>query len=202
MKTIAAAAIILFAASGAQARVAVPEDSREVTVCLDSGLVPVMARVFARATAARMFADIGVIVHWRTGRCPADAIRVRIVGHSMGGFSPDALAYARPNGEYAEVFWDRIMAESPTHTEALLAHVLVHEITHILQGVARHSETGVMKAHWGPGDMDQLARKPLPFAPEDVNLIRAGLDERTRLAGYRLASTVPAASPAPPASSR
>ena len=136
------------------------------------------------------------------GRCPADAIRVRIVSHGGGGFSPDALAYARPNGEYAEVFWDRIQAESPTHTEALLAHVLVHEITHVLQGVARHSETGVMKAHWDAADMGQLAWKPLPFAPEDVNLICAGLDERARLAGYRLASAVPAASPARPASSR
>jgi hypothetical protein len=31
----------------------------------------------------------------------------------------------------------------------VLAHVLVHEITHILQGIDRHSESGVMKS---PGD--------------------------------------------------
>ena len=56
----------------------------------------------------------------------------------------------------------------------VLAHVLVHEITHILQGVNRHSDRR-LKAHWTPEDYRAMASKPLPFTPVDVQLIRLGL---------------------------
>jgi hypothetical protein len=52
---------------------------------------------------------------------------------------------------------------------------MTHEITHILQGISRHSLTGVMKAHWDAHDFAQMAYQPLPFAPEDVDLIQQGL---------------------------
>jgi hypothetical protein len=75
------------------------------------------------------------------------------------------------------VLYDRIQksAGDPTQASALLAHVMTHEITHLLQGVSRHSETGVMKAHWDKHDLAQMAYKPLPFAPEDIDLIQHGL---------------------------
>jgi hypothetical protein len=57
----------------------------------------------------------------------------------------------------------------------VLAHVLVHEITHVLEGIDRHSATGIMKAHWNYNDYLEMRRKPLPFAHEDVNLIYDGL---------------------------
>jgi len=61
---------------------------------------------------------------------------------------------------------------------ALLAHVLVHEITHILEGVARHSETGIMKANWTLRDYYDMQTKTLQFASEDVELIHRGLAQR------------------------
>jgi hypothetical protein len=57
----------------------------------------------------------------------------------------------------------------------LLAHVLVHEITHILEGIPHHSQDGVMKAHWTPQDIVRMASRPLPFDPQDVALIQYGL---------------------------
>jgi hypothetical protein len=57
----------------------------------------------------------------------------------------------------------------------LLAHVLVHEITHVLQCVDRHSETGVMKARWTTDDYYEMRWKPLEFTSEDVELIRLGM---------------------------
>ena len=56
--------------------------------------------------------------------------------------------------------------------------MLVHEITHILQGVMHHSESGIMKPHWDSTDLFEMGRKPLAFAEEDVRLIRLGLDWR------------------------
>jgi hypothetical protein len=59
-----------------------------------------------------------------------------------------------------------------------LAHVLAHEITHILQGVSRHSESGVMKATWDQRDFEKMAWKPLTFTERDVMLIHFGLEAR------------------------
>ncbi|MCX6629969.1 MAG: hypothetical protein NTW28_20320 [Candidatus Solibacter sp.] len=58
----------------------------------------------------------------------------------------------------------------------LTAHVLVHEIAHVLQRIDRHSDSGVMKAHWSQADYEVMARKPLPLAAEDIILIRRGLE--------------------------
>lgn len=60
----------------------------------------------------------------------------------------------------------------------LLAHVLAHEIAHIIEGTNRHSDGGVMKAHWDLIDLHQMYRKPLPFTEFDVVLIHKGLEAR------------------------
>jgi hypothetical protein len=66
----------------------------------------------------------------------------------------------------------------PVLLPTLLAHVLVHEITHVLEGVSRHSETGLMKAHWTGKDYMATAHKPLEFDPVDVNIIHYRLAHR------------------------
>jgi hypothetical protein len=63
----------------------------------------------------------------------------------------------------------------------LLAHVMTHEITHVLEGINRHSETGMMKGQWTETDYRAMAAG-LRFAPVDVALIHDGLAKRTRLA--------------------
>ena len=57
----------------------------------------------------------------------------------------------------------------------LLAHVLAHEISHILQGTDQHSARGVMKALWDINDYLRMARHPLPFTDLDIQLIYRGL---------------------------
>jgi hypothetical protein len=77
------------------------------------------------------------------------------------------------------VFYDRIgRTVEPRRVPALLAHVLAHEIGHQLEGISRHSTEGVMKAHWNERDFLEMSDKPLPFAPEDVELIRRGMMNR------------------------
>jgi hypothetical protein len=56
-----------------------------------------------------------------------------------------------------------------------MAHVLVHEITHMLEGTCRHSATGIMKAHWDYRDYCEMRGRPLLLAQEDVDLIYNGL---------------------------
>jgi hypothetical protein len=101
---------------------------------------------------------------------------------------PGALAYALPyEGSHIVVFWDRVQATTGPRVPALLAHVLAHEITHILEGFCRHSESGLMKAHWDVSSYRMMNSETLPFAGEDVELIYAGLARRTEgtVAGTR-----------------
>jgi hypothetical protein len=100
------------------------------------------------------------------------------------GEHPGAMAYAQPyEAVHVVVLYGRIenSADGLTQISTLLAHVMTHEIAHLLEGISRHSQTGVMKARWEAHDFAQMAYTPLPFAPEDVDLIRRGL--RLRAAG-------------------
>jgi hypothetical protein len=87
------------------------------------------------------------------------------------------MAYAMPyleGGTRIYVFVDRVAAMVPAgRVGTLLGHVLVHEITHGLEGISRHSPRGVMKAHWDTPDFRAMEVRPLPFDEQDVLLIHA-----------------------------
>jgi hypothetical protein len=91
---------------------------------------------------------------------------------------PGAMAYALPYSRTTiVVFYDRVQAAA---VPPLLAHVLAHEITHVLEGLAVHSATGIMKAKWTSKDYVEMRRRALQFTDEDVILIRHGLDSLER----------------------
>lgn len=152
-----------------------------VTVYVSYGAaVDMMLMAQAQGLATQMFARIGVKLEWHGGS-PAQgekgAISIELVTHTPVNVHSDALAYTRPyEGVHIQVLWNRIQT-TPSPTK-LLAHVMVHEITHILEGIDRHSAEGVMKARWDEADFRAMAFKTLPFAPEDVDIIRAGLKAR------------------------
>jgi len=58
----------------------------------------------------------------------------------------------------------------------LLAYIFADEIAHALQGVGRHSKSGIMKAEWTIDDYRAMLAPRLEFTADDVELIRAGLD--------------------------
>jgi len=93
---------------------------------------------------------------------------------------PGALAYAFVlEGTHIVVFADRVEAlMQADHIPMLLAYVVAHEITHILQGVPRHSTTGIMKAHWNQDDHFAMLKNALNFTAYDEDLLHAGLDAR------------------------
>ncbi len=139
----------------------------------------------AESIASSMFAPIGVQIEWHRDRsCPADAIRISFSDGTGRKFRPEALAYAMPyEASHIEVFYDRLRQHGPSRLPVLLAHVMVHEITHMLQGVCRHSDSGVMMAHWGTKELNEMAFQPLRFTDADVKMIYKGLEAReSRLA--------------------
>jgi hypothetical protein len=187
MKTLATVVLILQATlnAGAEARL-----QNNVLVVLayvryNPGKPSLQTLAHAEDLASQMFAKAGVRIIWHSalpavkrGEMP---ILIEITLNPPDAFHRGALAYSQPfDGAHITIFWDRLRGtpDSVVRT-GLLAHVLVHEITHILQGTNHHSREGIMKAHWTSGDVLQMARTPLSFDPADVKLIRLGLAARS-----------------------
>ncbi len=173
----------------AAATCAAGEAQRKVTVCMDT--TPTSEVVRAQAEASQMFAAIGVKLDWRC-RKPAlqDAIVISLATRTPENRKAGELAYALPyEGTHIVIFYDRVSKMMPNQIYAVLAHVLVHEVTHILQGLPRHSDSGVMKAQWDSSGFSQMTWQPLLFTAADVDLIQRGLDARearSLLAGNRV----------------
>jgi hypothetical protein len=153
-----------------------------LTVCVEGGPgLPIVS--LAEGVTSRMFAAIGVEIRWKllSPSCPKDAIVVTHSYHTPAKLLPGALAYALPyQGTTIRLFMDRIQKERGCRDDAyVLAHVMAHEITHILQGMSRHSTAGVMKPHWGATDYSEMLFRTLSFTPLDVDLIHAGMKHRS-----------------------
>ena len=157
-----------------------------VIVCMERGRDPQAIKV-AEESASQMFAGAGVTIDWlhypRT--CPSEkrAIVVSLSYQTPQRQLPNAWAYALPyEGTHIVLFYDRLQRTVvPARVPILLAHVLVHEITHILQGTVRHSDRGIMKAQWAASDFFEMGRKPLGFTSADVAMIRRGMEARQSL---------------------
>lgn len=161
-----------------------PELERRVTVCMNMGN---NADVYtARVKAGKLFQTIGVKIDWQTnGRsCPvaSGAIAISLIDKTPKDRPQSALAYARPfEGTHIVVFYERVRDRAElAQLPCLLAYVLVHEITHMLQGIERHSESGIMKARWGRREYSEMQRGILGFAKNDVESIYHGLAWRDR----------------------
>ena len=150
-----------------------------IDACLNSGGAgPVLDHARALAAHILLQADIRLLWHTDLHTCLA-APRALVITLSLdtpGLDHPGALAYALPfSRTRAVLFYDRITrAADPPLVPYLLAFALAHEITHLLQGIDRHSPTGIMKAHWDSRDYADMLRGSFRFAPEDVQLIRLG----------------------------
>ena len=151
--------------------------------------------------ATVIFARIHVQLIWRgqnqqaskvVARCMGEPathdLAVEIVPHAPCPRNV-ALATAMPladSGVRIVVFYDRVEPLLQGHhapQATVLGYVLAHEIAHVLQGIARHSETGIMRANWTDGDFQLMGTRLLTFTPEDVQLIRRRLAPSDATAG-------------------
>lgn len=157
----------------------VPPAVYRLTICADG--VNELEYLQAIGRATQLFAQIGIRLDWRSAsHCPEGALRISVSMTGLGSH-PGALGYALPyEGTHIVLLWDRIQDAVPHNEHVnLIAHVMAHEITHVLEGVSRHSRTGMMKAHWGSEDYHAMA-VGLPWTDDDLLLIRQGLEQRLR----------------------
>jgi hypothetical protein len=153
-----------------------------------------------QSKAAEVFASAQVRVDWQKGQPKPlvledqRAIVVRIISglstsEHAGPEHARALAFAQAyEGVHVTILYERVRTLTHDRPEVILAYVLVHEITHMLQGISRHSEKGIMKARWNQADRYAMWHGRLPLAAEDVELIHLGLASRaprTLMTGYQ-----------------
>jgi hypothetical protein len=175
MRLTSVVASLAMAAMPAASLCAEQQATAQKAVCMELDQPALMG---VRPLASAMFASIGVRIDWYTPEaCPAGvgAIQVRLSHDSPRVHSSAALAFARPYQGTIVVFLDRVQQLKRKGVQSVMAHVLVHEITHVLEGINRHSATGIMKARWTYDDYFEMRRKPLAFAQEDINLIHDAL---------------------------
>ena len=158
---------------------AVAADSLVLRVYLqDSVNVDLRTLTEAEWVTSRIFATAGIRVEWKVGdphRNETAAIRIQLDTKAESGLHTDTAGYAQPfaRGTAIHVFCDRVLHTGPERLgPILLGHVMAHELGHVLEGVDRHSPTGIMKAHWTRDDYDDMLQHPLAFAPDDVRMIR------------------------------
>lgn len=144
-----------------------------------------------RTLASGLFEKVGVHLKWHTGQPPVGqtGFGIRTIACAPASVSRGALASARllgASGADISIYADRILplpAQFHIQPDVVSGYVMAHELAHVMQGLARHSEWGILKAQWSREDYGSMTLRRLAFTPRDVELIHLGL--RDRAAGRR-----------------
>ncbi len=181
MRTAATALLMASVAIAATAEDRTKQPLLRVTVCTES-VADFETAAQSHARASQIFAAIGVRIDWRQGLegCSGQSILITLSDKTPPNLHAGAMAYAMPyEGAHIRLFYDRVALTGPKLLPHLLAHVLVHEVAHILQGVPRHSDEGLMKARWNQDDYNAMLLQTLNFTTEDIDLIHRGVEVRS-----------------------
>ena len=160
-------------------------------------LIPASVLALAGDIATRIYARLGLELQLRTGNakrgdakidCSKRAIEIRVefTRDIPNGLSDTTLASTlvyniKESRIYVLANRIRLLHQyRPRLAGPLLGHVFAHEIAHALQNIDRHSESGIMRAHWTEVDHEKMRNGTLEFEPSDVALIHLGVESRFR----------------------
>lgn len=153
-----------------------------VEVCIRNRTAEKLAVGQAREVTSAIFRKVEIRIDWPKGNgdCPQQSIEIQLAPTAPADQRQGVLAYARPfEGRTVVIYLDRVNAGYPASWLSVrLAYVMAHEIGHILQGLSRHSERGIMKARFEHEDDRDIVARRLTFAPEDVSRIYDGIAHR------------------------
>jgi hypothetical protein len=150
------------------------------------------ALVEAEDICKRIFREAGVGVEWVNVRhsgkstpagtqAPDTTLTLRIVLRPLTltdtTFGVAFLA-EDGSGRYADVFYGpvrKLSGAGGVSQSTLLAHVMAHEIGHLLLGSNAHVHLGLMRAHWDSDDLRRAAMGGLLFTSEEAQRMRSRL---------------------------
>jgi hypothetical protein len=139
--------------------------------------VPAAVLKESQDEVARIFANAGLGVRWTdsgprfTVQLVARAIEyARAPSHVMG------VALRKPTGATARIFLNQVHDFARRYrvdVSTLLAHVIAHEIGHLLLPLTPHSATGLMKAEWDRDQLREATAGSLTFTDAQIERILA-----------------------------
>ena len=145
----------------------------------DDPNISIPTKSLVRRLVAKMYDDIGIAIRWEGSRSrgPSPQIQIDLRNPTPPDFMPQAVAYASPyEGTHIVVLYDRIAPKGDS--AYFLAHVIAHEIGHILEGMDAHSQTGIMKSGWNLTEQSEMRLGSLGFSRLDAERIRQGAIDR------------------------
>jgi hypothetical protein len=193
MKIIAAIPILITTVNATASSTKMDEFPVHVNVTLEASVSGSLL-LLAQGRASKLLAPAGVRLIWHNTPAPSaagqTALAITFLADTPASLQPNrkALAVARPyakGGQQILVFNDRVttfIAPYGRRSWMVLGHILAHEIGHVLENIARHSDTGLMRATWTFDDLSFMVWTGLPFAPEDNQLIRKRMELLNRSA--------------------
>jgi hypothetical protein len=148
----------------------------------------------AEKTTAAIFNEIGIAVRWakrpyKPVESSCTAVEMQFDRGSALVSGPDTIGYALLQSKgpsQVHIMIERVLRcrfacfapSTKMYEAAFLGHVMAHEIGHVLQGVARHSEDGLMKGNWTHQDVLSMVTRRLSFTKSDADLIYRGFLSR------------------------
>jgi hypothetical protein len=153
----------------------------------------------AERTAARVLSTGGAQVHWldcqqnsqepeQCQNAPDPSVLVLHLlpaGVTRRAAPSGSLGFAVPSepgtfAAFAGVFYDRVkrLSSRGFSEPVILGHAIAHELGHLLLGIERHSEDGIMKAEWHSKELEQAENATLVFNAGQRSRIRQNLRAR------------------------
>lgn len=159
----------------------------------------------ARLEADRILRSTGVRLEWSScdpleqrggenGKPSPHILRLRLYPATAAasfGVADDTFGFALSEpapgfGVFAGIFHQRVeeaARRGGVAAETLLAHVIAHEIGHLLLGGGGHAADGIMRFPWGGRELRRMARGALRFHPRQAKVIDENVRARLRAAG-------------------
>jgi hypothetical protein len=176
MKWSMAIAVMITVASVADA--AEPGQLPAIRLQMDNDAdVPAAILTKSQDEVARIFADAGLGVEWTDAgpRCTVHIVPIAL-GYRRASSPVMGAALRNRSGATARIFFNEVKDFAHTwdvDVSTLLAHVMAHEIGHLLLPYVPHSETGLMRAEWDKALVREAEAGSLTFTDAQIKRILA-----------------------------
>jgi hypothetical protein len=157
----------------------------KVDVWLTTNPVGSVDMELTQTIVSSVYKEVGIQVNWKSGETVKDGstitFEIRFAEKAPDTATPTALAAAEIERGVITVYEDRVRGQHRNHPavqRVVLAYVLAHELAHVMQGVARHSNAGILRDQWTVLDFSKMLFHQLKFTNADAERIRRRLPLR------------------------
>lgn len=196
--------------SQVQAKEAVEAKSAITVSVYDDARVGLEALQQMEQISSDVFARVGIQIRWLN--CEVNGELTHVSGDCGQARFPEMLqlrflqrsrdlkpgtfgiSYLNAGGEgcYSQVFVEPIehlREQFPIGLSTLLGYVATHELAHLLLGTNSHTAMGIMRAHWGPKELESANMGGLRFYAEQREIMAARIAVGIRQKEQMMAAT-------------